>query len=413
MIDFRNVKSVLLPEGVVSSISLDGKTLWRNVKYKRELSYIESSGSQWINTQIYPTDSSIKSEVKIAYSSTATGQLMGAGHAGSERFNFGIESGRFRFGFGGGWFDANSEVVTADTEPHVWVLDASTKSGSIDGIEQKTSNVYSPRGSYVYALFARGMANAAESSNRTKGKLYYAKLWNVGELVRDFIPVLDLNNVPCLYDKVSGQLFYNNGTGEFGYGELWHRLPSEYQEVRYLESTGTQYIDTGVSINTATDSVELDFQNKEDRLYKWLFGEHDNAARFGLGSGDGADKRNVAYGATTYKVKDSQQYNAKHTFVANEDGAFIDGAKVTGFASFSSASTIYLFSLNLNGGDYATKAKIWNYKHKRGGSLVRNLVPCYRKSDNKPGMYDLASKAFFTNAGTGEFVVGNDLNGDV
>jgi hypothetical protein len=37
-------------------------------------------------------------------------------------------------------------------------------------------------------------------------------------LVADFIPVLDLNDTPCMYDKVSGELFYNKGTGEFLYG---------------------------------------------------------------------------------------------------------------------------------------------------------------------------------------------------
>lgn len=32
--------------------------------------------------------------------------------------------------------------------------------------------------------------------------------------------------------------------------------------------------------------------------------------------------------------------------------------------------------------------------------------PCYRKSDNKPGMYDIVSGQFFTNQGTGEFLTG-------
>ena len=187
---------------------------------------------------------------------------------------------------------------------------------------------------------------------------------------------------------------------------IWQKemLPSEYQKVDYIESTGTQYIDTGVTINTATDTVELVFQNVDERLYKWLFGEHDNAARFGLGSGDGVNKRNVAYGATTYKVTDAQQYNTKHTFVANGNGVFIDDAKIAGFASFNSNSTLYLFNLNLNSGDYRAKAKIWDYKHKRNGGLVRNFIPCYRKSDGEVGMYDTVTKSFCANAGTGEFV---------
>ena len=197
-----------------------GEFVFEKPAYKRELAYLESTGAQWINTGICPTDSSIKSEVKIAYSSTNTGQLMGAGTAGTERFNFGVESGKFRFGFGGSWFDANSEVKTPDTAPHIWVLDAEAKAGYIDGVEQKTTNTYLPGGSRAFVLFARGSnVNSAESGNRTKGKLYYAKLWNAGTLVRDFIPVIDWSDVPCMYDKVSGELFYNAGSGEFLYGE--------------------------------------------------------------------------------------------------------------------------------------------------------------------------------------------------
>jgi hypothetical protein len=51
-------------------------------------------------------------------------------------------------------------------------------------------------------------------------RIYYAKFWNkqTGNLVGDFIPVLDPNGTPCMYDKVTEQFFYNNGSGEFLYG---------------------------------------------------------------------------------------------------------------------------------------------------------------------------------------------------
>lgn len=45
--------------------------------------------------------------------------------------------------------------------------------------------------------------------------LYYCKIWDNNILVRNFIPCLDSNNRPCMYDTVSGQTFYNQGTGEF------------------------------------------------------------------------------------------------------------------------------------------------------------------------------------------------------
>lgn len=184
------------------------------------------------------------------------------------------------------------------------------------------------------------------------------------------------------------------------------RLPAEYQEVAYLEGTGTQWIDTGVTINTSTDEVEFVFQNTESVVYKWFFGEHDNNARFGLGSGDGVDKRNVAYGSNTYKVTDAQLYNSQHSFSANANGVYLDDSKVAGFVSFASSSTVYLFNLNLSSGNYVAAAKVWSYRHTRNGVSIRDLVPCYRKSDNKPGMFDLVTNEFFTNNGTGEFLYG-------
>ena len=51
-------------------------------------------------------------------------------------------------------------------------------------------------------------------------KVYYLKIWQDNTLIRNFIPVIDKNDVPCLYDEVSGELFYNAGSGNFLYGEV-------------------------------------------------------------------------------------------------------------------------------------------------------------------------------------------------
>ena len=48
--------------------------------------------------------------------------------------------------------------------------------------------------------------------------------------------------------------------------------------------------------------------------------------------------------------------------------------------------------------------KIWD-----DDILVRNFVPCYRVSDNKPGLYDLVNDEFLTNSGTGEFTLGPEV----
>ena len=48
-------------------------------------------------------------------------------------------------------------------------------------------------------------------------RLYFLKISNYSTIERAFIPVLDADSVPCLYDKVTRQCFYNAGTGKFGY----------------------------------------------------------------------------------------------------------------------------------------------------------------------------------------------------
>lgn len=40
---------------------------------------------------------------------------------------------------------------------------------------------------------------------------------------------------------------------------------------------------------------------------------------------------------------------------------------------------------------------------------MRNFIPCYRRSDNVIGLYDLVENKFYTNAGTGNFLKGPDV----
>ena len=50
----------------------------------------------------------------------------------------------------------------------------------------------------------------------SKAKIYS---FTVGDML-NLIPCLDSDNKPCMYDTVSKKTFYNNGTGEFLYGNV-------------------------------------------------------------------------------------------------------------------------------------------------------------------------------------------------
>ncbi len=51
-------------------------------------------------------------------------------------------------------------------------------------------------------------------------RIYYFKIYTGNTLVHDLIPVLDYNDVPCMYDKITERYFYNSGTGNFIAGPI-------------------------------------------------------------------------------------------------------------------------------------------------------------------------------------------------
>ena len=53
--------------------------------------------------------------------------------------------------------------------------------------------------------------------------------------------------------------------------------------------------------------------------------------------------------------------------------------------------------------------KLYTLNISANGNHIIDLVPCYRKSDDEIGMYDLVRKQFYTNAGTETFLKGADV----
>lgn len=378
--------------------------LFVTMKPYTEVEYIESTGTQYIDTAYTPNDTT---EIELGVSGITSSSFaissgtwfIGARLGYLNRaygFYYNPSQQNFYYAFGN-----NMPSAKYTTLYNAYKTIKTNATGLyVDGTKVVGATVSTFTAPVSLSLF--GLNNNGSTISFTNFKMHYCKIWDNGTLVRDFIPVLDYNNVACLYDKVSNNFFCNQGSGAFLHGKILN----EYTPVEYIESTGAQWIDTGYSINTATDTVEFVFQNVGTTIYKWIMGEHDDRARFGVGSGDGIGKRNVAYGATTYKVADAQIFNSQHIFISNESGVFLDGTKIANFASFASTSSIYLFNLNLNSVNYCGSAKVWSYKHYRNGILIRDFIPVLDK-DDVACMYDKVSGEFFYNKGDGEFIAGN------
>jgi hypothetical protein len=86
---------------------------------------------------------------------------------------------------------------------------------TFNGIQGNSNNI----GNGLLYLF-----NRTSSLNQYpwNGKIYSAKIWVESILVRDFITVRFTNELGqsegAMYDRVSGQLFRNAGTGAFTIG---------------------------------------------------------------------------------------------------------------------------------------------------------------------------------------------------
>ena len=71
------------------------------------------------------------------------------------------------------------------------------------------------------ALFGQANVHENESNNYIGYNLGSARIGEFklqeAALKLSFVPVLDADGTPCMYDKISRTCFYNNGSGTFGY----------------------------------------------------------------------------------------------------------------------------------------------------------------------------------------------------
>ena len=200
-------------------------------------------------------------------------------------------------------------------------------------------------------------------------------------------------------------------------------LPEEYQEVSYLQSTGTQIIDTGVVVKNSIRPY-IKFMASpvfnENGSVKNIFGGTDSNVPIAISCnyGDGDSKSIYAWHGNTYGNgnKTSSFYTAHGNVYELEykERWWFNGVESTvtqqDAQGDSSNITIWFFGTNYCG-DIRTfnireYLNIYAFKLYDGEELIRDYVPCLRKSDNKPGMFDLVTNEFYTNQGEGEFNYG-------
>lgn len=190
-----------------------------------------------------------------------------------------------------------------------------------------------------------------------------------------------------------------------------YRIPPEYQEVEYIESTGTQRILLGgliTDLRTDGWSVDTVFQltDPSATASSSVLCQHENTCQW-----FGCWNTNVNYGNSTSALS-KVSVHTKWTQSGIENT--ING--MTGTGNFNAQSNTFnlpdfhIFALLMNGSAYKySKIALYSMKLYKNTELYCDLVPCYRKADGVIGLFDTKHFGFLTNAGTGTFLKGGDV----
>ena len=193
------------------------------------------------------------------------------------------------------------------------------------------------------------------------------------------------------------------------------RLPTAYQEVEYIESTGTQYINTGYIPNTNTE-IEADISWGEGQLawatFFWVT-RNDSSSDWVLWRifGWSLETFNPRFCNSSYdECQVSANVNAFNKITLKRNWWTINWTAftvTTTWTPYSSSMDIFAWNSWWVHWWRASKCKIKTFKISESWTLKRNFVPCYRKSDWVIWMYDLVNSVFYTNWWTWEFLMGD------
>ena len=202
--------------------------------------------------------------------------------------------------------------------------------------------------------------------------------------------------------------------------ELSYNVPAEYQAVEYIESTGTQRISVPLAATKNINALKMvaDITITEQSSSSALLGDTYNQPYFkfvDFRSATAIYPTCTANGAVD-GTSDPSLLNTRAKLTYEGSGGTINIYKADTLWYSGTRSTKSMSSLSLlatyNGTSYSPMAaklykfEVYDTDHT---TLLHDCYPCYRKSDNVAGLWDKAAETFYTNAGTGTFVVGPDL----
>jgi len=404
-------------------LTITGKFNALSDRYDRT-EYIEATGRQYINTGYSFKSENIRIELAVEFKDFPNDMsLFGSNSSSPERsdlipytwYEYGNNIAVFRhwIGTSGDLMDVeydteglNTIVYTVKNNTLTCLINGETYSADFEG------SIITGRSLYIF-----GKNNAGSSAEKGSGyRLYYFRIYDDGELVRDFVPCSDTYSStdyqPGLYDLVTDVFYTNSGQNEFNL-----KFASNLKATDYIQSNGSQYINTGyvVSSNKLRIEFAAEFPSTPNDIS--LFGS--NSSNYDLvpytwqsygtrvfkhwvGTSDGILSVPYSTGVNTV-VYTLQSGTLTCSINGNSYSSSFSGSIITG-------QNFYIFGKN-DAGSSAEKGngyKLYYFRIYDNDVLVRDFVPCYYRSNSSTvGLYDTVTRTFYSRSGSGSLSKGS------
>lgn len=211
---------------------------------------------------------------------------------------------------------------------------------------------------------------------------------NVDKITINFLgsnDVVDIDNEPVKSLSKDTEWIFQCVAGEKG------KLPSTYRKLEYIQSSGKQYIDTGVIVKDITE-IKVDFQAvtilSGENQYASSWVNEQNHIQIGINGNKFMDSGGVTYSQTSSVTARTQ---------------------AVGVPLGTVNLHLYLFAQSESTGAlHYSSGRIFSCQITTADGLVRNFVPC-KNPDGVIGMYDVVNDKFYQNSGSDTFIAGTDL----
>lgn len=274
------------------------------------------------------------------------------------------------------------------------------------------------------------LPDTSPAKMRLKRCEIYSDYNNSNSLVRNFIPCYRrIDWAVWLYDLVNDQFYTNAGSWTFSRGnEIWiPELPGQYQEVDYIQSSWTQYIDSWLTLETSARLDNFQMRVKATHTWSWNFAGTKSAVdsptymTMEVPNSYPTTLRCFTWNSSTHTDRVVLHDNnttiddMRYTYSSSSVVTVVNGTSYSESRnSWYSTGThpVYVFGRNNwdNTSEQLLSMKLYSCLMVVSWKLERFFVPCYRKSDNAVWLFDLINKEFYTNVWTWTFTRWNAIN---